>query len=212
MLTPERICDVLVEAGALTATSRSDALARQATQRGSFLSTLEALGLVTEARVVELLSRALRLPAASFVGIVRNGPALAKISLAFAETRQVFPLAMADGGKTLILAMADPTDLSVVAEATRVAGVRISPRLASAQQIETAIVAHYRAHAASSLQEEPEEPLPTASSALESLWQNQLQASRALDALLELLSEKGLWEKKGTGYFSPATHRQAEEK
>src|SRR5262249_52414268 len=69
---------------------------------------------------------------------------LAKLSLHFCEQRHVFPVSLRDQGKTLVMAMTDPTDLSIIDEAMGLARCRIQPALAGEAEIERAIARHYK--------------------------------------------------------------------
>ncbi len=61
-----------------------------------------------------------------------------------AEQKGIFPVALKDNGKTLVLAMADPTDLNTVDQVAARARARVIVVIASDREIENAILRHYR--------------------------------------------------------------------
>ncbi|HEX4622592.1 MAG TPA: hypothetical protein VH208_13605, partial [Myxococcaceae bacterium] len=96
-----------------------------------------------EEAVVHALSVALRVPRVHPAGEPRDGGALAKLDAEFCEAKGVFPIALRDNGKTLHLAMADPSDLELVDEVERRARARITIAIAGEIEIRTAIDRHY---------------------------------------------------------------------
>jgi hypothetical protein len=62
----------------------------------------------------------------------------------FAEQKGVFPVSLRDNGKTLVLAMADPTDLQTIDQVAARSRTRVVPVVAGDREIQNAILRHYR--------------------------------------------------------------------
>jgi hypothetical protein len=111
---------------------------------GRLTHALVELGMADEDTVVGALARALNVPRASLSGLSKDPAALARIPVTFAEQKAVFPVALKDHGKTLLLALADPSDLLVLDEAAALSRARIQPHIAGEDEIAAAIARHYR--------------------------------------------------------------------
>src|SRR5688572_29653009 len=133
-----RAGDILVRAGVIDELQHRSAAAHQAQWGGSLTHALVELGLAAEEDIVAALADAMKLPRVSLDRITADALLLSKTTVHFCEQRHVFPAALKDQGKTLVLAMADPTDLSVIDEAMGLARCRIQPVLAGELEIERA--------------------------------------------------------------------------
>ena len=70
--------------------------------------------------------------------------ALAKVDVSLAEQKGIFPVGLRDNGKTLVLAMADPSDLSTIDQVAAKSRARVVVMVAGEREIEHAILRHYR--------------------------------------------------------------------
>jgi hypothetical protein len=138
-----RVEDILVQAGVVDELQIRSAYAQQGQWGGRLARILVERKFAAEEAVVHALSVALRVPRVRPAGEPRDGAALAKLDAEFCEAKGVFPVALRDNGKTLLLAVADPTDLELVDEVERRARARISVAIAGEIEIRTAIDRHY---------------------------------------------------------------------
>ncbi|HEX8438658.1 hypothetical protein, partial [Archangium sp.] len=76
--------------------------------------------------------------------LTKDTGALAKLDVGFAEQKGVFPVGLRDNGKTLVLAMADPSDLQTIDQVAARSRTRVVPMVAGDREIEHAILRHYR--------------------------------------------------------------------
>jgi hypothetical protein len=103
------------------------------------------MGLTTEETILRVLSHALRLPA---VDLVRDPPkpdAVALLSAAEAEKHLAIPLRIEKEGarRRLVLAMAEPTNVTVVDELQFKIGMVVRPVVATARQVREAMIEAY---------------------------------------------------------------------
>lgn len=150
----QRIGDVLVHAQVIDALQLRSALAQHDAWGGRLAHVVVEMGLAEEEVVVDCLARSLGVQRVRVGNLPRDAQALGKVDAAFAEARGVFPVALRDAGKVLLLAMADPSDLETIDEVNRRARVRVSPFIAGEQEIRAAIARHYRSTSAGA-QESP---------------------------------------------------------
>jgi hypothetical protein len=99
------------------------------------------MGFCEEEKLLEGISKALKVPVVRLGMVPRDGPALARISAEFCTENGVFPVSLRD--RTLMLAMIDPTLLSVADAAGSKAGARVQIAISSASEILSAIAKHY---------------------------------------------------------------------
>ncbi len=140
----QRVGDVLVNAQVIDALQLRSALAQHDAWGGRLANVVVEMGLAEEETVVDCLARSLGVQRVRVGNLPRDPQALAKLDVAFAEERGLFPVALRDGGKVLLLAMADPSDIETLDEVTRRARVRVSPFIAGEREIRAAIARHYR--------------------------------------------------------------------
>lgn len=138
-----RLGDLLVKAGVLSESQLRTALQEQAKWGGKLGDTLVRMRYLTEDVFVRALSKQLRLERAD---LTRPIPldALAKLPAALAEEYEVVPLAMADGGRSLVVATADPLNITVLDAIRAVTQMRVTAQVAGASQIRSAIARLYR--------------------------------------------------------------------
>jgi hypothetical protein len=140
--TAQKIADILVAAKLLDQQAAQSAL-QQHQQWGGRLSRLVVeLGLATEDEVTNALAKGLGVPRADFSTV--DPLARARVDVGLAEQHAVFPLALRDGNRTLVLAMADPTDVVAIDAVAARASLRVVPALAGETELSNAILRHYR--------------------------------------------------------------------
>lgn len=144
MQSATRVGDILLKAKVIDELQLRSAMARQAQWGGRLGKHVTELGFVREATVAEVLARAQGLQRFELGAVPRDGAALAKIDVQMAEEKGVFPMALRDNGKTLWLAMADPTDLETVDTIVARTGCRVRVGVAGEKEILAAIYRHYR--------------------------------------------------------------------
>lgn len=133
-----RVADLLERSGLLDARGLQAALIRQE-QWGVRLSrAVLDLGLAGEDAVTEVLERGLRVPRVRLREHPADPLALGKVDPAYALQRALLPVALRDHGRTLVLAMADPTDLEAVDHVAARAGVRVQVAVAGELELESA--------------------------------------------------------------------------
>lgn len=148
MLSPmatrgSQVGDILVKAGLLDPLQLRSALARYDQWGGRLAKLVVDLGFVAEDAVVDALAKELFLKRVQLGQVVKDPPALKKLDAHYCEEKAVFPVGLKDNGKTLVLAMADPTDLQVVDEVAMKARARVLVMCAGEQEIQSAIARYY---------------------------------------------------------------------
>ncbi|QSQ10884.1 general secretion pathway protein GspE [Myxococcus landrumensis] len=139
-----RIGDILVKARVIDDLQLRSALATF-DQWGGRLSRIVAdLGLASEDIVTEAICQGLGMQRVQLGNITRDAGALARVDITMAEQKGVFPVSLKDNGKTLVLAMADPTDLATLDQVAQRSRARVVPMVAGEREIEHAILRHYR--------------------------------------------------------------------
>lgn len=147
-----RVGEILVKAGVIDDLQLRSALA-QYDQWGGRLGKLVAdMGLADEEAVADAIARAMQMQRAQLGHIAKDAGALAKLDVHLAEEHGVFPVSLRDNGKSLVLAMADPTDLELLDLLAAKTRARIQPLVAGESEIQNAILRYYK----------NQEPLPAA--------------------------------------------------
>jgi hypothetical protein len=139
-----RVADILLKARLLDDLQVRSARARQAEWGGRFAKHVVELGFADDAAIADALARGLGLPRVDPGALPRDPAALAKVDVKTAEEKGVFPFALRDNGKSLHLAMADPSDLEVIDFVAARSGCRIRPAVAGEREILVAIYQRYR--------------------------------------------------------------------
>ncbi|MCP3105364.1 general secretion pathway protein GspE, partial [Myxococcus sp. K15C18031901] len=139
-----RIGEILVKARVIDELQLRSAMATL-DQWGGRLSRIVAdLGLATEDTITEAICQGLGMQRVQLGNITRDAGALAKVEVSLAEQKALFPVQLKDNGKTLVLAMADPTDLATLDQVAARSRARVLPMVAGEREIEHAILRHYR--------------------------------------------------------------------
>jgi type IV pilus assembly protein PilB len=142
--TRRRLGEILVAHGVITDDELETALAtRAADGRNERLgSTILRLGMASEQDIADALASQLRIGLVDIETVVPSQAALDLVPGSIAESRGVLPLSL-DGG-TLVVAMADPTDLILLDDLKVRTGVRsIRPVVAAATPLREAVGRSY---------------------------------------------------------------------
>jgi hypothetical protein len=139
-----RIGELLVKARVIDELQLRSALARHDQWGGRLSRVVTDMGLAKEDVVLAAIAQATGTQRMTLGNLTRDAGALAKVDVTMAEQKGIFPVALKDNGKTLVLAMADPTDLNTVDQVAARARTRVIVVIASDREIETAILRHYR--------------------------------------------------------------------
>ncbi|XXF79166.1 general secretion pathway protein GspE [Myxococcaceae bacterium GXIMD 01537] len=157
-----RIGDILVKARVIDELQLRSALA-QFDQWGGRLSRIVAdMALASEETITQAISQGTGVQRVHLGNVTKDAGALAKVDVLLAEQKGVFPVALKDNGKTLVLAMSDPTDLSTLDQVVARSRARVVPMVAGDREIEHAILRHYRNQEPSSVGGNRFNPVPTA--------------------------------------------------
>jgi hypothetical protein len=139
-----RIGELLVKARVIDELQLRSALARHDQWGGRLSRVVTDMGLADEETVINAIAQGTGSQRMHLGNITRDPGALAKVDVSFAEQKGVFPVALKDNGKTLVLAMSDPTDLNTVDQVAARSRTRVMVVVASDREIDHAILRHYR--------------------------------------------------------------------
>lgn len=146
MAAPQRnrIGELLIKARVIDELQLRSALARHDQWGGRLSRIIADLGIATEETIIAAICQGMGMQRMHLGNITRDPGALAKVDVSFAEQKGVFPVALKDNGKTLVLAMSDPTDLNTIDQVVAKSRARVTVVVAGDQEIEHAILRHYR--------------------------------------------------------------------
>ncbi len=133
-----------MKAGLVDELQVRSAVARQAQWGGRLGKHVMELGFARDEAVAGALAAALGLQRIELDKFPRDPAALSKVDAQTAEQKGVFPYAFRENGKTLWLAMADPTDLATVDEIAARSGCRVRVAVAGEMEVVAAIWRHYK--------------------------------------------------------------------
>ncbi|PTL76411.1 general secretion pathway protein GspE [Vitiosangium sp. GDMCC 1.1324] len=138
-----RIGEILVKARVIDEMQLRSALAQHDQWGGRLSRIITDMGLVAEDTITQAISQGLGVQRVQ-LGTAKDPGALAKVDVGFAEQKSIFPVSLRDNGKTLVLAMADPTDLQTIDQVAARSRTRVIPMVAGDREIQNAILRHYR--------------------------------------------------------------------
>jgi hypothetical protein len=139
-----KIGDLLVKAGVITELQLKAALGEQQQWGGKLGDILVRMEFLTEEVLVRALSKQTGIARADLTGEGDKG-ALAVVSADTAEEFGVVPVGLKDQGRTLVVAMSDPLNISATDHLVSITGGRkIETQLAGASAIRNAISRWYR--------------------------------------------------------------------
>ncbi len=139
-----KIGDLLIKAGLIDQMQLNSALGHQKRFGGKLGKCLVEQGFIEEETMLRVLSQSSKMPA---VDLSRSRIAPQTFSLlpqAIARKYEVVPVVVKEthGKKTLVLAMSDPSDLSVLDEVSFLTGLKLEPVLATDSAI-AKVLSHY---------------------------------------------------------------------
>ncbi len=137
---------LLLDSGLVSERELSAALCYQKNQRCLLGASLVKLGFLSEDRLLDFLERTLQLERVDLDNFIPDADALAMVPEERALAFTVFPLERCrfQGGPVLRMAMADPSNLTVIDALEFMTGLGIQPVLASEFAIHRAIERGYR--------------------------------------------------------------------
>jgi len=146
MASKKRLGEILLQADLINRARLDAALRLQAVRKQRLGSTLLETGFVREDDLLRCLSMQLRVPSVNLREIPLMRQVLGALPVRAAERHHVFPVAVRrDGGRRhLVLAMADPTDLSAISEIEFEVGMNVRPAVSMESSIMRAIARYYR--------------------------------------------------------------------
>lgn len=139
----KRLGEMLVDAGLITAAQLQEALRHQRFAGGRMGTNLVALGFISEEVLMDFLAHQTGVPRADFRNLNVAADVLKRIPRRLAEQLTILPLEFKEP-KTLVLAMADPSDLNAIDSARFASGLTIDPVVASHSALRGAITEQYR--------------------------------------------------------------------
>jgi hypothetical protein len=138
-----KVDEILLKAGVVDELQLRSAHAHQE-QWGGFIGQIVVdKRFASEDAVLDALAAALRVNRVDLDELPKDKAALARVSVEFAKQNSVFPCALKDNGKTLVVAFADPSNIAVQDSLALLTRSRIRPVLASEAAIRRAIERHY---------------------------------------------------------------------
>jgi hypothetical protein len=167
MATRSRVGDILLKHKVLDPLQMRSALARLDQWGGRLGKIAVDLGFANEDAVVEALAKELFLKRIQLGQVPKDLPALRKLDAHYCEENAVFPVSLKDNGKTLVLAVADPTDLQLVDEVAMRARARVLVMCAGESEIQSAIARYYHDRAPGHLAGSAPHGLPLEPSGIE---------------------------------------------
>ncbi len=143
----KKLGELLLEAGLIDEFQLKSALAEQAEWGGKVGSIITRKGFVSEKEMLSVIEKQYGLTAISLDAIEKPSDEVLKMVGADAAKKfGIFPVGFE--GKTLLIAIADPTDLKTIDDITFKLGMRIKPLLALESEIVRAIAEYYEGNIA----------------------------------------------------------------
>jgi hypothetical protein len=139
-----RIGELLVKARVIDELQLRSALARHDQWGGRLSRIISDMGIASEETLINAIAQATGTHRMHLGNVTRDAGALARVDVTLAEQKGIFPVALKDNGKTLVLAMSDPTDLTTMDQVQARSRARVVVVVAGDKEIETAILRHYR--------------------------------------------------------------------
>src|SRR3954471_10462857 len=138
---PERLGDLLVREKLITSDQLAKALAEQKTSGMRLGYCLVKLGFVQETEITKMLARQYRMPAVDLARFEVDPKIVKMIPADIALKHLVLPLKRE--GRTLTVAMADPSDLGVIDDLKFITRYDIFPVIAGEYTLRNAVDKHY---------------------------------------------------------------------
>ena len=141
--TESKIASLLLSRGLIDQFQYSSARDHQSRAGGKFHLVVVQLGYVHEEQMAKLLAGITGFQNVKLSQMQPAGDALDLLPGLFCEERLVYPCAVREGGATLWLAMADPTDVKTRSEAEVKSGLRVRPLVGMPSEIREAVRRDY---------------------------------------------------------------------
>ena len=138
----KKLGEMLVSSRLITAGQLQEALRHQRITGGRMGSNLVAMGFITEDLLMDFLAQQTGVPRLDVKHLNIPHVLLERIPRRLAEQLVILPVAFKEP-KSLVLAMADPSDLNAVDSARFASGMNIEPMVASHSALKQAIADHY---------------------------------------------------------------------
>jgi len=131
-MAKKKLGEILLEAGAVTRAQLSEALEDQKRYGGKLGNILLERRFITEKQYFNALTSQLNIPAIDFTKSTIPEEVIKIVPRDLAENHNVFPVGQkhTPRGKVLLLAMGDPTDVTVIDEVTFITEHKVEPVLA----------------------------------------------------------------------------------
>jgi len=140
--TKKKLGEILMEAGVIDQFQLNSALTYQSEWGGRLGSIIVRKGFISEKELLRVITQQYGINSISLDSISRPSEEVLKtVKLDIARKFCIFPLEF--DGKTLLTAVADPTDLKTLDDLGFMLGVRVRPVLALESEIERAIAKYY---------------------------------------------------------------------
>lgn len=138
-----RLAEYLLKGKVVDEFQLKSALAKQAQWGHRLTRILNDMRLAPENAVVAALAEQSRLSTVDLTAVPADAAAIRKLDAAYCLAKGVFPCALKDQGKTLFLAMCDPTDFATTAEVEQKTRCRLKLLVAGEQALEAAVARCY---------------------------------------------------------------------
>ena len=138
---PDRLGDILLREGVLSREQLASAIAEQRASKHRLGYVLVKMGLVPELEITKVLARQYRMPAVDLSRFEVDPKILKLVPSDMATKSVVLPLKRE--GRTLTVAMADPTDLGLLEDLKFITRFDLFPVLAGEYTLRTLIEKHY---------------------------------------------------------------------
>lgn len=139
---PKRIGEQLIDAGLINESQLLRALERQRTWGGRLGSNLVMIGAIKESDLLRFLASKTRVRELDIADIEISPQIIKKIPRKVVEQFHLMPVYMKDK-KTLVVALADPTDLNAIDQVQFITGLEVEPVITSYSSILQAIHKYY---------------------------------------------------------------------
>jgi hypothetical protein len=139
-----RVAEILLKAQLIDDMQMRSALATLDQWGGRLAHIIAERHFASEDAIVKTLAGALGVQQLHVGGLSKDAGALAKLDVDFCEKNGVFPISLRDNGKTLAVAMADPSDLALIDLIGQKARARVMVAISGESEIQAAIARHYR--------------------------------------------------------------------
>ena len=139
----KKLGEMLLDAGLIDEAKLAEALRHQRIAGGRMGSNLVALGFVSEEVLMEFLAHQTGVPRLDVRNLDVPVEVLKRIPRRLADQMNILPINIQEP-KSLLLAMADPSDLNAIDSARFASGLNIEPMVVSYSSLKLAIAEQYR--------------------------------------------------------------------